>query len=121
MDGINLAQKFTKFADHWSPRIIAQLNDYHVKIAKVEGRFPWHSHADTDELFMVIEGHLFIDIRDGRKESTVEIAKGEVFVVPKGTEHAPHAAEECHILLLEPAGTVNTGDAEEEGTTGVWI
>lgn len=130
---INIAEKFALFSDHWSPRIIAQLNDYHVKLAKVEGRFPWHAHEETDELFMVVKGTLKIDIRGSEGEHTVTLREGEIHVVPKGVDHAPHAAEECHILLLEPAGTVNTGDtfntgdAGEEGThdiqdtAGEWI
>lgn len=124
MKAINIAEKLSTFADHWSPRIIAALNDYHVKLAKVEGRFPWHSHAKTDELFMVIAGHLSIDMRIDGKEETIEIGEGELFVVPKGVEHAPHAEAETQILLLEPAGTVNTGDPDvdgQEGTSGVWI
>ena len=121
MKAINIAEKFDHFSDHWSPRIIASLNDLHVKLAKVEGRFPWHKHEDTDELFMVISGHLSIDLRIEGEEQTVEIDEGEIYVVPKGIEHAPHAIAETQILLLEPAGTVNTGDAEESGTSGVWI
>ena len=121
MSSLNLAEKFSTFSDHWSPRIIAQLNDYHVKLAKVEGRFPWHKHDETDELFMVIAGHLSIDMRIDGKEETVELAQGELFVVPKGIEHAPHAKSGTQILLLEPAGTVNTGGAKDEGTTGEWI
>lgn len=118
---INLAEKLGLFSDHWSPKIVAQLNDYHVKLAKVEGRFPWHKHDETDELFLVISGHLSIDIREAKGERTVEIAEGELYIVPKGALHAPHAAAECQILVLEPAGTVNTGDAPEEGTVGEWI
>ena len=121
MKPVNIAEKFATFSDHWSPRIVAQLNDYHVKLAKVEGRFPWHKHDETDELFLVIKGVLFIDLRDGETEETIELGEGELYVVPKGTAHAPHAETECHILLLEPAGTVNTGDAGEPGTTGDWI
>ena len=118
---INIARKFDLFSDHWSPRIIAQLNDYHVKLAKVEGSFPWHRHEETDELFMVMKGELAIDLRDENGEHTILLKEGEIHVVPRGVEHAPHAKSECHILLLEPAGTVNTGDAEEEGTSGDWI
>jgi mannose-6-phosphate isomerase-like protein (cupin superfamily) len=121
MSAINLAEKLTLFTDHWSPRIIAQLNGSHVKLAKVKGRFPWHTHTETDELFLVVSGHLSIDIRGEVGERTVEIGDGEIYIVPKGVEHAPHAAVECHILLLERAGTVNTGDAPQKGTTGEWI
>ena len=104
---INLANKLSKISEHWSPKIIAQLNDYHFKLAKVQGEFVWHTHAETDEVFIVIEGELQIDFRDG----PVTLKKGEMFVVPKGVEHKPVAAQECHILLVEPAGTINTGDA----------
>lgn len=121
MTVINIAEKLSLFSDHWSPRIVAQLNDYHVKLAKVEGRFPWHKHDETDELFLVIKGALFIDLRGGETQETIELGEGELYVVPKGVLHAPHAETECHILLLEPAGTVNTGDADEPGTTGEWI
>jgi mannose-6-phosphate isomerase-like protein (cupin superfamily) len=118
---INIAEKLALFSDHWSPRIIAQLNDNHVKLAKVEGRFAWHKHDDTDELFLVIKGTLNIDIRDKTCERTIVLSQGELHVVPKGLEHAPHAQEECHILMIEPAGTLNTGDADQDGTTGEWI
>ena len=114
---INLADKLAEFSDHWSPKIIAGLNDYHVKLAKVEGTFPWHKHDETDELFLVLKGILIIDMR----YTSVTLNEGELYVVPKGVEHAPRADTEAHILLLEPAGTVNTGDAEEDGTTGEWI
>lgn len=121
---VNLAEKFASFSDHWSPKIVAAINDYHVKLAKVEGRFPWHSHEETDELFLVVQGKLSIDIRGQGGEETIELGEGELYVVAKGVEHAPHAAAECQILVLEPAGTVNTGDAEDadiDPTTGEWI
>lgn len=121
MPPINLAEKFTCFSELWSPKIVAQLNDYHVKLARVEGRFPWHRHDQTDELFLVIKGRLSIDLRGEGGEETIELGEGELYVVAKGVEHAPHADAECQILMLEPAGTTNTGDASEEGTTGVWI
>jgi mannose-6-phosphate isomerase-like protein (cupin superfamily) len=104
---INLSRKFTQMTEQWSPKIIAQLNDYHLKLAKIQGEFVWHSHPETDEVFLVVAGQMSIDFRDGR----VDLAAGELFVVPKGVEHKPVAAQECHILLIEPAGTVNTGDA----------
>ena len=103
---INLAQKLTQFSDHWSPKIVAQMNDYHFKLAKFQGEFVWHSHAETDEVFIVIDGHMSIDFRDG----SVELKAGEMFVVPKGIEHKPVAEQECHVMLVEPAGTLNTGD-----------
>ncbi len=124
MTAINIAEKLASFSEHWSPKIVASLNDYHVKLAKVEGRFPWHAHEETDELFLVVTGKLSIDIRAGGGEETIELGEGELYVVPKGVEHAPHAAAECQILVLEPAGTVNTGDAEGVDmapTTGEWI
>lgn len=121
MPPINLAEKFACFSELWSPKNVAQLNDYHVKLARVEGRFPWHRHDETDELFLVIKGRLSIDLRGESGEETIELGEGELYVVPKGVEHAPHADAECQILMLEPAGTMNTGDAGEAGTTGVWI
>jgi len=107
---INLKEKFTLFSDHWSPKIIAQMNDYHFKIAKINGDFIWHSHPETDETFLVMEGSLQIEFQ----ESVVSLEAGEMLVVPKGVAHKPIAAQECHILLVEPAGTVNTGDADSE-------
>ena len=104
---INIAEKFAKFSEQWSPKVIAQLNDYHVKIAKIQGEFVWHSHAETDELFWVIDGKMRIDFRDGH----VTLQSGELCVVPKNIEHKPYAEQECQILMLEPAGTVNTGDS----------
>lgn len=124
MPAINIAEKFTSFTKHWSPKIIAALNDHHVKLAKVEGRFPWHKHDETDELFMVVKGTLNIDIREAGEEHTVTLSQGELHVIPRGQEHAPHCEAECHILMIEAAGTVNTGDAEGDGiapTTGEWI
>ena len=105
-------EKFTKFSEHWSPKVIAQLNDYHVKIAKIQGDFVWHSHADTDELFWVIDGEMRIDFRKGY----VMPHSGEICVVPKGIEHKPFAEQECQILMLEPAGTINTGDSGSDMT-----
>lgn len=109
---INLKEKFSKFSEHWMPRVIAQLNDYHVKIAKLQGDFVWHSHPETDELFLVVEGELLIDFRDG----AVTLKPGEMCVVPKGVEHKPFAENECYILMVELAGTMNTGDAGGERT-----
>lgn len=117
---INLKEKFSKFTERWSPKIIAQMNDYHFKLAKVQGEFIWHDHPETDEVFIVVEGHLDILFRDGR----VSLHEGEMFVVPKGIEHKPAAEQECHILLIEPAGTVNTGDAKGTSLTApdnIWI
>ena len=116
---INLEEKLTKFSEHWSPKIIAKLNDYHLKLAKVQGEFIWHDHPETDELFIVVKGQLDILFRDGK----VTLNEGEMFVVPKGVEHKPVAENECHILLIEPAGTVNTGDTLNEKTApnDIWI
>lgn len=117
---INFQEKFSKFTEHWSPRIIAQLNDYQFKLAKVRGEFVWHDHPDTDEVFIVIKGHLVILFRDGE----VSLDEGEMYVVPKGVEHKPVAEKECHILLVEPAGLVNTGSATESELTApndIWI
>jgi mannose-6-phosphate isomerase-like protein (cupin superfamily) len=116
---INLQEKFTKFSDHWSPKIIAQMNDYHFKLVKFQGDFVWHSHDTTDEVFVTLDGEMFIEFRDGE----VKLKAGEMFVVPKGVEHKPFAESECKIMLIEPAGTVNTGDAGGELTTeeNVWI
>jgi mannose-6-phosphate isomerase-like protein (cupin superfamily) len=116
---INFQEKLSKISEHWSPRIIAQMNDYHFKIAKVQGEFIWHDHPETDEVFVVLKGQLEIHFRDGK----VVLKEGEMFVVPKGVEHKPVAEQECHILLVEPAGTVNTGDVVNERTTAndVWM
>jgi len=119
LKAINLHEKFKKFSDLWKPKIIAQLNDYQIKLVRVEGDFTWHDHKETDEMFLVIEGELRIDFRDG----SVVLKSGELFVVPKGIEHKPFAERECRMLLIEPAGTVNTGDAGGERTApgDVWI
>lgn len=116
---INLQEKFSKFSEHWSPKIVAQMNDYHFKLAKVQGEFVWHAHLETDEVFLVVSGQLEIHFRDGK----VVLNEGELYVVPKGVEHKPVAEEECHILLVEPVGTMNTGDVLDEKTApnDVWI
>jgi mannose-6-phosphate isomerase-like protein (cupin superfamily) len=107
---VNLAKKLARFTDHWAPKIVGQINDYHIKLVKIDGEFVWHAHPHTDELFMVLRGEMEIAFRD----QVVQLCEGEVLVVPKGVEHKPRAAEECHILLIEPAGTLNTGDAGGE-------
>lgn len=104
----NLKEKFDLFDELWSPRIAAELNGQHLKLAKIKGEFVWHSHPEADELFMVVRGSIDIELR----ESVVRIEEGEFYVVPKGVEHRPVAREVAHILLLEPAGTLNTGDAK---------
>ncbi len=116
---LNLNEKLGKFSDHWSPKIIAEMNDYHFKLAKFQGEFVWHSHADTDEVFIVLDGQMAIEFRDGR----VDLKAGEMFVVPKGVEHKPVAESECKVMLVEPAGTINTGEAGGVLTAedNVWI
>jgi mannose-6-phosphate isomerase-like protein (cupin superfamily) len=116
---INFKEKLSLFSEQWSPMVIAQLNDYHFKLAKVQGEFVWHDHPETDEVFIVVNGHLDILFRDGK----VSLEEGEMFVVPKGVEHIPVAENECQILLIEPAGTVNTGNVvnEKTVTNNIWI
>ena len=116
---INLQNKFSKFSDQWSPKIIAQMNDNHFKLVKFQGEFIWHSHDDTDEVFIMLDGEISIEFRDGR----VNLKTGEMFVVPKGVEHKPFADKECKIMLVEPAGAINTGDSGGELTAeeNVWI
>ena len=116
---INLADKLSLFNEHWSPRVIAEMNDYQFKLAKVQGDFVWHDHPDTDETFIVLAGQLRIEMQDG----TVELGPGEMYVVPRGVEHKPSADEEAHVLLIEPRGVINTGDSGGELTAqnDVWI
>lgn len=109
---VNLQEKLSRFSDHWSPKIVAQMNDYHFKLAKVQGEFVWHEHKATDEVFFVVKGRLDIHFRDGK----VTLKEGEMYVIPKGMEHKPVAEQECHILVVEPAGTVNTGNVVDEKT-----
>lgn len=113
-----IKEKFSQIREHWSPKVVAKLNDYHFKIAKVEGEFIWHSHPETDEAFFIVDGQLKILFRDGE----VVLNKGDLFVVKKGVEHKPVAEKECHILMIEPEGTVNTGDAGGDRTKNAdWI
>lgn len=112
VDIINLTEKFSLITDQWDPKIIAQLNDYHLKIAKVQGEFVWHSHPETDEFFLVVEGELTIHLRN----QDLHLKKGELCIIPRGVEHKPAAMNECQILMVEPAGTLNTGDAGGEMT-----
>ena len=104
---VDLREKLSLFSEHWSPKVVATLNDYEVKVVKVKGEFVWHSHADTDELFLVVDGSLTIRLPDG----DVHLAPGQLFVVPRGVEHCPVAADEASLVLVEPTGVVNTGDA----------
>lgn len=116
---INFQEKLAKFQEHWSPKVIAEMNEYQFKLVKVRGDFVWHKHDDTDEVFIVIEGELVIEFRDGE----VRLKEGEMFVVPRQVEHKPYAPAECKILLVEPAGVVNTGEEKSVLTAenDVWI
>ena len=116
---INFVQKFDLFDEQWQPKVIAEMNDYQFKVVKLQGDFIWHHHKDTDETFIVIEGDLRIDFRDG----AVRVRAGEMFVVPKGVEHKPSAENEVKLLLIEPRGVLNTGDVGGERTAeqDVWI
>jgi mannose-6-phosphate isomerase-like protein (cupin superfamily) len=107
MNPINLAEKLSTFTEHWQPRVVGQFNGHDLMVAKVKGEFVWHKHDDTDDFFLVLSGRISIQLREG----IVTLGPGEVFVVPKGVEHRPVAEEEAHILLIEPRGTPNTGDA----------
>jgi mannose-6-phosphate isomerase-like protein (cupin superfamily) len=106
MPAINLAEKLALFSEHFAPKIVAAFNGHDVMVVKIRGKFVWHSHPDTDDFFLVLKGRLTIQLREGN----VELGPGELFVVPKGVEHCPVAAEEVHLLLIEPKGTPNTGD-----------
>ena len=116
---INLEDKFSRFTDHWAPKVIAEMNDYQFKLVKVQGEFTWHSHPDTDEAFIVIDGELGIEFKD----QTISLSSGEMYVVPRGTKHKPFADKECRIMLVEPKDVVNTGDSTSKLTTeqDVWI
>ena len=112
MEKINLAAKLSLFSEHWTPKVIAEMNDYQFKLAKVHGEFVWHQHEETDETFIILDGELKIEFRD----RIMHLSAGEMVVVPKGVEHRPVADNECHILLIEPKGVVNTGGEEGELT-----
>ena len=116
---INFNSKLKSISDYWSPKVIAELNDYQFKLAKIKGEFIWHEHNDTDEAFIVIEGNIEIELED----STIELSEGEMFIVPKGAKHKPIARGEAHIMLIEPRGVKNTGDIENELTAknDIWI
>ena len=117
--GVNLGAKAASIPEQWSPRVVAELNDYQFKVVRIEGDFVWHDHPETDEAFLVLDGELRIDFRDG----AVLLRPGELFVVPKGVEHKPFAAREVKLLLIEPRGVLNTGHAGGERTAenDVWI
>jgi mannose-6-phosphate isomerase-like protein (cupin superfamily) len=116
---INLAQKLAQVSENWSPRVVAELNDYQFKVVKLQGEFVWHTHPDTDEAFIVIDGEMEIGFRDGG----VTLGAGDMYVVPKGVEHITRATTECHALIVEPRGVVNTGDAGGSLTAknDVWV
>ncbi len=117
---INLSEKLALFSEQWSPKAIAQFEDFHFRLAKLEGEFVWHSHPESDEAFIILEGSLRIAFRDGE----VTLNKGEMRVVPKGVEHKPSAESECHVMVLVRAGTVNTGNAPANKLTAnpdVWV
>ena len=119
MEKINLKEKFSKFSDHWSPKVIAEMNDYQFKLVKIQGEFVWHNHDDTDETFIVIEGEMKIEFEN----ETLELNEGDMFVVPKGIEHKPWAENECKVMIIEPRGVLNTGSSESNLTASndVWI
>ena len=119
MKKINLEDKLSKFSEHWSPKVIAEMNDYQFKLVKIEGEFVWHEHPDTDEVFIVIEGTMKIEFED----RTIELSEGEMLVVPKGVRHKPYAEAECKVMLVEPRGVINTGDTGDELTADndVWV
>jgi mannose-6-phosphate isomerase-like protein (cupin superfamily) len=118
-DAINFRQKFGLFTEYWAPKVIAEMNDYQFKLSKLQGDFIWHDHKDTDETFIVIEGNLKIEFRDG----SVTLSAGEMFVVPRGVEHKPCAVGEVKLLLIEPHGVINTGDegGDRSAENDVWI
>ena len=118
-ESINFAEKLAKINKYWTPGIVAEMNDYQFKLVKVQGDFVWHSHEETDEVFIVLDGEMDIEFRDGK----VTIKSGEMYVVPKGVEHKPFAENECKIMIVEPGGVTNTGDVRGELTAedGVWI
>src|SRR4029453_15985725 len=116
---INFSEKFRRFGERWSPRIIAQMNDYHFKLVKIQGEFIWHTHPETDEVFIVLDGEMTIHLRDG----DVALRAADLFAVPGGVEHKPPETRESRMMLIEPAGTLNTGDAQSDRTAadGVWV
>ncbi len=118
-EAINFAEKLSKFTEHWSPRVVAEMNDYQFKLVKFRGEFVWHEHMDTDEVFLVIAGEMEIGFRD----RNVTVRTGEMFVVPRGVEHITRAANECHALIIELRGVVNTGNAGGNLTAqnDVWV
>ena len=118
MEKVNIAEKLNLFNDHWSPKIVGEINDSHVKLVKLSGEFVWHHHEEEDEMFLVIEGKLLIKFTD----RDIWLDKGEFIIIPKGVEHMPVAADEVHIMLIEPKTTVNTGNVQDQKTTAAqWL
>ncbi|MFD3681722.1 cupin domain-containing protein [Streptomyces sp. NPDC058613] len=111
---VNIHKTLDSFSELWSPRIVAQFNDYDVRVAKFHGEYLWHSHQDTDELFIVAAGRLVIHLREDAVERFVTLRQGDTYVVPRGTEHKPVSDEESHIIMIEPTGTLTVGDTHEE-------
>ena len=122
---INLKDKLAKINEHWSPKVIAELNDYQFKLVKLQGEFVWRKHTDTDEAFLVLKGQLKISLKEMavENETTIEINEGELYIVPRNIEHKPYAEQECEVMLIEPRGVVNTGDGDSElrADNDVWI
>lgn len=119
-EAIDLAAKLARFAEHWSPRVVAEMNDYQFKLVKLQGEFVWHSHADTDETFLVLHGEMEVGFRD----RDVRVRAGELIVIPRGVEHITRAREECHALIIEPRGVANTGektDSDLRAANDVWV
>jgi mannose-6-phosphate isomerase-like protein (cupin superfamily) len=112
MNKVNLAQKLLLFSSHWEPKIVGELNGQHVKLVKFQGPFVWHQHENEDELFLVVKGRFLMELRD----RTIALEEGELLIVPRGTEHRPVAEDEVHVLLFEPASTLNTGNVQDERT-----
>tara|TARA_B100000945_G_C20364306_1_gene588760 strand:- start:455 stop:823 length:369 start_codon:yes stop_codon:yes gene_type:complete len=113
MDKVNFVEKLAKFSDLWTPKVIAEMNDYQFKLVKIKGEFVWHEHQNTDEAFIVLEGKMRIEFEN---DNSVELTEGEMFIVPRGLRHKPCADEECRVMLVEPRGVVNTGNADSELT-----
>lgn len=122
MQVVNLSQKFDLFHEYWSPKIVGELNDSHVKVVKLRGEFVWHHHDREDELFLVMKGVLTIKVREGDQERALVIREGEFVIIPRGVEHCPVAEAEAHVVLLEPKTTLNTGEVQNERTVvAQWI
>lgn len=118
MNKVNLTEKFSLFSEHWSPKIVGELNDSYVKVAKIKGEFVWHQHKNEDELFLIHKGRLLIKFRD----RDVILEEGEMLIIPRGVEHKPVADEEVELILIEPKTTINTGDVESDLTTDAeWL